>query len=120
MREPAVLCGRDWFAACRRALDPMVRIDWTYAEGDDMAADSVVCSIAGSAPALLSAERTALNFLQMLSATATVTRRYAARSPRNGQSPRLPVLDTRKTLPRLRLAQKHAVRMGVANQRMAL
>ncbi len=122
VREEAVLCGIDWFEACVRALDPAVTFDWSFAEGDEMTAGSTVCELAGHARALLSGERPALNFLQLLSGTATVTRRYA-RAIR-GASPNARgclVLDTRKTVPGLRLAQKHAVRVGGgANQRIAL
>jgi nicotinate-nucleotide pyrophosphorylase (carboxylating) len=122
VREASVLCGRDWFEASVLALDPAARFDWSYAEGADMAPDTPVCELAGSARALLSAERTALNFLQLLSGTATAARRYARAI--EGVSPNpggCMVLDTRKTIPGLRLAQKHAVRVGGgANQRLAL
>ena len=122
VREKAVLCGRDWFEACFRALDPAVRIAWRYAEGSDMAADTTVCEVRGDARALLTAERSALNFLQLLSGTATVTRRHVRAI--EGASPNpggCAVLDTRKTIPGLRQAQKHAVRVGGgSNQRIAL
>jgi nicotinate-nucleotide pyrophosphorylase (carboxylating) len=122
VREAAVLCGVDWFDACHRALDPAVHIDWGYAEGDEMVPDTIVCTLAGSGPALLSGERAALNFLQLLSATATAARRYARAIEGASPNPRgCLVLDTRKTIPGLRLAQKHAVRVGGgANQRLAL
>ena len=81
VREEAVLCGRDWFEACFRALDPAARRRWRYDEGADMAADTPVCDVHGDARAILTAERSALNFLQLLSGTATVTRR-----PRRGRS----------------------------------
>ncbi|HEY4753518.1 MAG TPA: hypothetical protein VIH37_09545, partial [Candidatus Limnocylindrales bacterium] len=122
VREAAVLCGRDWFEACHRALDPSAEFRWTYAEGADMEAGAAVCHVTASAPALLSAERASLNFLQFLSATATTTRRHVRAI--EGASPNARgcvVLDTRKTLPGLRLAQKHAVRVGGGrNQRIAL
>lgn len=122
VREEAVLCGRDWFEACLLALDPVARIDWRYAEGADMAADTPVCEVGGDGRALLTAERPALNFLQLLSGTATLTRRYARAIEGASPNPRgCLVLDTRKTIPGLRLAQKHAVRVGGgANQRLAL
>jgi len=121
-REAAVLCGRDWFEACVLALDPGARVDWRYAEGADMAADTIVCELRGDARAILSAERPALNFLQLLSGTATLTRHHVRAI--EGASPNpggCAVLDTRKTIPGLRLAQKHAVRVGGgSNQRLAL
>lgn len=122
VREAAVLCGRDWFDACVLALDPGARIEWRYPEGADMAADTTVCEIAGNARALLTAERSALNFLQLLSGTATAARRHARAIEGASPNPRgCVVLDTRKTIPGLRLAQKHAVRVGRgANQRLAL
>lgn len=122
VREAAVLCGRDWFEGCVRALDPSARIDWAYDEGADMNADTPVCELQGDARALLSAERPALNFLQLLSGTATVTRRHVRAIEGASPNPRgCAVLDTRKTLPGLRLAQKYAVRTGGGrNQRLAL
>ena len=117
VREFAVLCGAPWFEGVMRQVDPRIRIDWRYAEGDVMEADSEVCIIEGPARALLTAERGALNFLQLLSGVATATRRYvdAIKGTRSA------ILDTRKTLPGLRLAQKYAVRVGGGmNQRLAL
>lgn len=107
-KEAAVIAGRPWFDACFRALDPQVRIDWRVAEGDRVEAGTVICTFAGRSRALLSGERCALNFLQTLSATATRTAEYAAAL----SGTRTRVLDTRKTLPGLRLAQKYAVRVG--------
>ena len=107
-RESAVLCGAPWAEAALRALDPNVRITWHVAEGQRCAADQVVLEIDGNAHALLSAERTALNFLQLLSAVATKTRTYVDAVA----GTRAQIVDTRKTLPGLRLAQKYAVRMG--------
>jgi len=122
VRESALLCGRDWFCSCLSTLDPTARIDWQYGEGATMSADSQVCHIEANARALLSAERPALNFLQLLSGTATVTRRHVEAIEGAATSPRgCAVLDTRKTLPGLRQAQKYAVRVGGGrNQRLAL
>jgi nicotinate-nucleotide pyrophosphorylase (carboxylating) len=122
VREDAVLCGRDWFDACVRALDTTARVDWAFAEGADMPAGSTVCELDGQARALLSAERPALNFLQLLSATATTTRAHVRAIEGASPNPNgCQVLDTRKTLPGLRQAQKYAVRVGGGrNQRLAL
>lgn len=116
-REPAVLCGTAWFEMTFRAFDPSVTVEWTAADGDAVAADRILCTLHGSARALLSGERTALNFLQTLSGTATLASTYRDRVAG------LPVvlLDTRKTLPGLRAAQKYAVRCGgCSNHRMGL
>ena len=112
-KEDAVVCGRPWFDACHRALDPGVRIDWRVAEGDRVAAGTVLATLAGRTRALVSAERTALNFLQTLSGTATMTAAYVA-AVRGARAPAPDplILDTRKTIPGLRLAQKYAVRVG--------
>ncbi|MBK1710070.1 carboxylating nicotinate-nucleotide diphosphorylase [Marichromatium gracile] len=116
-RESAVLCGRDWFAAVFHALDPAIRIDWEAADGARVAPGQRLCVITGPVRALLTGERTAMNLLQTLSGTATRTRRFAdavAGLP-------VAVLDTRKTLPGLRLQQKYAVRCGGGtNHRMGL
>jgi nicotinate-nucleotide pyrophosphorylase (carboxylating) len=126
VREPAVLCGRDWFDGCVKALDASARIDWQHAEGAAMAAGATVCRIEADARALLTAERPALNFLQLLSATATATRAHVeaiagVTAPRRNASGGCAILDTRKTLPGLRQAQKYAVRVGGGhNQRLAL
>ncbi len=122
VREPAVLCGRAWFEACIQALDPQALIQWDYVEGDAMQADTRVCHIQAYARALLSAERPALNFLQMLSGTATLTSRHVAAMEGVSPNPKgCVVLDTRKTIPGLRQAQKYAVRIGGGhNQRLAL
>ena len=121
-REDAVLCGRAWFDGCLLALDPDARISWTVDEGGRMAPNTVVCSIEAQARALLSAERPALNFLQLLSATATLTRAHVDAIAGVSPNPRgCAILDTRKTLPGLRQAQKYAVRAGGGrNQRLAL
>lgn len=121
-KEPGVLCGRAWFSGCVKALDPLAHIEWTLAEGAWFEAGARLCSLSGNARALLSAERPALNFLQLLSATATLTRRYVQAVAGASPNPRgCAVLDTRKTLPGLRQAQKYAVRVGGGqNQRLAL
>ena len=122
IRQAAVLCGIDWFEGTLKKLDPQAKISWHYMEGDFMKPDTTVCDIQADSQALLSAERTCINFLQTLSWTATITRQYveaiAGASPNaNGCA----VLDTRKTLPGLRQAQKYAVRVGSGqNQRLAL
>ncbi len=117
VREAAVLCGAPWFEAVMQRLDSRLRIDWAHVEGAPMAADDVVCIIEGPARALLTAERSALNFLQLLSGVASATRRYV--DVVAGTNAR--ILDTRKTMPGLRLAQKYAVRVGGGlNQRLAL
>ncbi len=107
-RESAVICGRDWFDRVFSCLDPSIRIDWYVADGERADAGRSVAELRGATRALLSGERTALNFLQTLSGTATRARRYA------DLVADLPVrlLDTRKTVPGLRLAQKYAVRCG--------
>ena len=116
-REAMVLCGQAWFEAVFRQLDPAIVIEWQVQEGDDVAAGSVLCQLRGPARALLTGERTALNLLQTLSATATVARRYANAVAGSGCK----VLDTRKTLPGLRLAQKYAVKCGgCVNHRIGL
>jgi nicotinate-nucleotide pyrophosphorylase (carboxylating) len=107
-RESAVICGAPWATAALRALDPDARITWHVQEGQRCAVDQVVLEVEGSARALLSAERTALNFLQMLSAVATKTRTYVDAVA----GTKAHIVDTRKTLPGLRMAQKYAVRMG--------
>lgn len=107
-KEDAVVCGRPWFDACHRALDPGVRIDWRVAEGDRVAAGTVLATLSGRARTLVSAERTSLNFLQTLSGTATATAAHVDAVRGTGTR----ILDTRKTIPGLRLAQKYAVRVG--------
>ncbi len=122
VREAAVCCGQPWFNGVVMALDDTARLDWHVAEGADMQPDTVICDIRADGRALLSAERPALNFLQTLSATATTTRQHVRAIEGASPNPKgCQVLDTRKTLPGLRLAQKYAVRMGGgANQRLAL
>ena len=121
-KQDAVICGRPWFDACMQALDAKAQVRWATTEGQAVKAGAVVCEIDAEARALLSAERPALNFLQMLSAVATATRGYvdaiAGLSPNPGGCA---ILDTRKTQPGLRQAQKYAVRVGGGqNQRLAL
>ena len=108
VREPATLCGRAWFDETFRQLDPRVAVTWNAADGAQVAADSIVCELRGPARSIVTGERTALNFLQTLSGTATATRTYADLVA----GTRTRILDTRKTLPGLRLAQKYAVRCG--------
>ncbi|HQZ30580.1 MAG TPA: carboxylating nicotinate-nucleotide diphosphorylase [Arenimonas sp.] len=116
-KEAGTIAGRPWFDACFRALDPDVEIHWRVAEGQAVAAGTVLVTLAGRTRALVSAERPALNFLQTLSATATCTARYVAAVA----GTRTRILDTRKTLPGLRVAQKYAVRAGGGvNHRMGL
>ena len=107
-KQDAVVCGRPWFDACHRALDPDVRIDWRVAEGDRVPAGTVLATLQGRSRALVSAERASLNFMQTLSATATATAHHVAAVAGTGTR----ILDTRKTLPGLRQAQKYAVRVG--------
>ena len=116
-RQEAVLCGQAWFESCFRKLDPRVKITWQIREGERMAKGAAVCRVEGRARALVSAERSALNFLQLLSAVATATRRLVDAAA----GTRAKIVDTRKTLPGLRIAQKYAVRAGGgANHRMGL
>jgi len=116
-REPAVIAGRDWFDACFCALDPSMTITWHCGEGAHVAAKDVLCTMHGNARALVGAERCALNFLQTLSGTATVTAQYVAAV----RGTKTVILDTRKTLPGLRVAQKYAVRCGGgSNHRIGL
>jgi nicotinate-nucleotide pyrophosphorylase (carboxylating) len=116
-KEDAVICGRPWFDACHRALDPDVRIEWRVQEGDLARRGTVLATLDGRARALVTAERTSLNFLQTLSGTATIVADHVAAV--RGTHTR--ILDTRKTIPGLRLAQKYAVRVGGgSNHRMGL
>jgi nicotinate-nucleotide pyrophosphorylase (carboxylating) len=116
-KEAAVVAGRPWFDACFRALDPAARLHWRVADGDAITAGTVVVEFEGRTRALLGAERCALNFLQTLSATATRTAEFVAAVA----GTRARILDTRKTLPGLRLAQKYAVRCGGGdNHRLGL
>jgi nicotinate-nucleotide pyrophosphorylase (carboxylating) len=116
-RVEATLCGEPWVDACFRNLDPDVQMRWLVPEGGTVAAGTRVCEIEGQSRALLTGERTALNFLQTLSAVATMTRRYVEAV----KGTRAAIVDTRKTLPGLRLAQKYAVRCGGgANHRLGL
>jgi len=107
-RQPMVLCGQAWFDAVFKQLSPEIMIEWLCDEGDSVAAGALLCRLNGPARALLTGERTALNLLQTLSATATIARHYADAVAGTGCK----VLDTRKTIPGLRLAQKYAVKCG--------
>ncbi len=106
--EDAVLCGRPWFESVFRQLDAAIVINWNADDGDAIAAGQTLCTLHGAVGALLTGERTAINFLQTLSGTATTTRHYADRL----SGTKTTLLDTRKTLPGLRYAQKYAVRCG--------
>lgn len=107
-REQAVIAGRPWFDACHHQVDAATRIEWHVAEGEQVTPDTVICTLEGAARSLVTGERSALNFLQTLSGTATTAARYATALAGTGTR----VLDTRKTLPGLRAAQKYAVRVG--------
>lgn len=116
-REAAILCGIPWVECCFQQIASETEIQWRVAEGEHIHANQILCEISGNARAMLTAERSALNFLQTLCATATLTRRYVdAIAGTNAQ-----ILDTRKTLPGMRLAQKYAVSLGGGmNQRLGL
>jgi nicotinate-nucleotide pyrophosphorylase (carboxylating) len=116
-REAGILCGGPWFEQSFRSLDPGIEIQWLCTEGATLTPDRLLCRLSGNTRALLSAERTALNFLQSLSGTASLTARYLAAVAGTG----VRLLDSRKTIPGLRQAQKYAVRCGGgANHRMGL
>ncbi len=116
-REPMVLCGQAWFDAVFQQLSPNIDIAWRHQDGESLEANTLLCTLKGPARALLSGERTALNLLQTLSATATTARRYAEAVA----GTRCKILDTRKTVPGLRLAQKYAVKCGgCSNHRIGL
>ena len=116
-REPAILCGTDWADATFKQLDPGIRLDWQARDGDRLIAEMPVLKLSGPARPILTGERTALNFLQTLSGTATAASRYVEAVAGTGCR----ILDTRKTLPGLRLAQKYAARCGGAqNHRLGL
>lgn len=116
-REPAVLCGRPWFGEVFAQLDSSVHIEWKVEEGGALQTNATVCELEGPVRALLTGERSALNFLQLLSGVATATQRYVQAV----LGTHALIMDTRKTLPGLRLAQKYAVKVGGgANQRLGL
>ncbi len=116
-REDCVVCGIDWFNAVFEALDPSIKIEWKCQDGDKVSANDTLCELEGSARNILTAERSAMNFLQTLSGTATITSRYV----RELKGTNCELLDTRKTIPMLRLAQKYAVYCGGGkNHRMGL
>jgi nicotinate-nucleotide pyrophosphorylase (carboxylating) len=122
VREEAVLCGIDWFEGTLKTLDPAATITWHYLDGDLMKPDTKVCDIEAHSRALLSAERPCINFLQTLSSTASIARQHVEAITGVSPNPKgCAVLDTRKTIPGLRQAQKYAVRVGGGqNQRLAL
>ena len=116
-REDAVICGIDWVEACFHHVNKEIKIKWLVNEGEKVSANQLLCKISGNARAILTAERAALNFLQTLSAVATHTRQYVLAA----SGTKVEILDTRKTIPGLRLAQKYAVTVGGgSNQRLAL
>ena len=116
-REQAIICGLPWVEYCFQRLAPDCAIQWHIAEGDEVVANQTLCEISGNARQMLTTERCALNFLQTLSATATVTRQYV----KAVEGTRARILDTRKTIPGMRLAQKYAVIIGGGdNQRLGL
>ena len=116
-REDAVICGIDWAEACFHHVNKDIKIKWLVNEGEKVSANQLLCKISGNARAILTAERCALNFLQTLSAVATHTRLYVLAA----SGTKVEILDTRKTIPGLRLAQKYAVTVGGgSNQRLAL
>jgi nicotinate-nucleotide pyrophosphorylase (carboxylating) len=116
-RQDAVLCGTEWFNRTVEALDPEAEIFWHHADGEEVVAGTSLCEMEGDARALLTAERTAINFVQLLSAVATRTRTFV----KLVEGTRAKILDTRKTLPGLRIAQKYAVKVGGgANHRIGL
>jgi nicotinate-nucleotide pyrophosphorylase (carboxylating) len=116
-REDCVFCGLDWFEETYRQLDDEILIDWSVDDGDEIKAGQIICTISGSSQKIVMGERTALNFLQTLSATATQSKRYADKVRETTTK----VLDTRKTIPGLRMAQKYAVSCGgCENHRLGL
>lgn len=116
-REAAVLCGTQWFSRCFAALDPGIELTWSAQDGDPVVAEQTLCHLKGPARSMLTGERTALNFLQMLSGVATLTAQYVAAVA----GTQAKIVDTRKTLPGLRLAQKYAVHCGGGgNHRLGL
>jgi nicotinate-nucleotide pyrophosphorylase (carboxylating) len=116
-REKAVICGIPWVNEVFQQLDPSISLDWTAEDGDNIEENQSLCRLKGNARHLLTGERTALNFLQTLSGTATISRQYAELV----ENSKFRILDTRKTVPGLRLAQKYAVKIGgCSNHRMGL
>ena len=116
-REGCVFCGLDWFEETYRQVDDDILIDWSIDDGDLIAADQIICTISGSSRNIVTGERTALNFIQTLSATATLSNKYAEKVKDTNTK----ILDTRKTIPGLRMAQKYAVSCGgCENHRLGL
>ena len=117
VREPAIICGIEWVNETFKQIDNNIKLDWKVKEGDPVSVDQIICHISGPAKNILTAERTALNFLQTLSGTATLTAKYVAKLNHT----KTKLLDTRKTIPGLRYAQKYAVKCGGGfNHRMGL
>lgn len=117
VREPAVVCGIDWFNRCFAEIDPAITVMWHVNEGDHVGPETLLCELQGASRALLSGERAALNFLQLMSGVATRTAAFVA----TVAGTRAQIVDTRKTIPGLRFAQKYAVRVGGGgNHRLAL
>ena len=110
-REHAILCGQDWFNEVFKQLDAGIQINWHFQDGEVISAEQCVCTLSGQSQALLTGERTAMNFLQTLSGTASITQTYVAQLKQNSNNT-IKLLDTRKTIPGLREAQKYAVRCG--------
>jgi nicotinate-nucleotide pyrophosphorylase (carboxylating) len=116
-REDCIFCGLDWFEETYRQIDDEILIDWFVDDGDEIKAEQIICTISGASQKIVTGERTALNFVQTLSATATVSRSYAEKVANTETK----VLDTRKTIPGLRMAQKYAVSCGgCENHRIGL
>lgn len=112
-REDAILCGKDWFNEVFRQLDQKIHINWHYEDGDKLSNEQCVCTLTGNSRSILTGERSAMNFLQTLSATASITHHYVQHLQQNSKTQnRVKLLDTRKTIPGLRDAQKYAVRCG--------
>ena len=112
-REDAILCGQDWFSEVFRQLDKKIQLDWHYEDGNSLSNELCVCTLTGNSRAILTGERTAMNFLQTLSATASITHHYVQHLQQSSKTQhRVKLLDTRKTIPGLREAQKYAVRCG--------
>lgn len=116
-REACTFCGLDWFEETYRQIDEEILIDWCVDDGDEIEPDQIICTLSGSSQNIVSGERTALNFVQTLSATATISARFAAKLVNSETK----ILDTRKTIPGLRMAQKYAVSCGgCENHRLGL
>ncbi len=116
-RETCIFCGLDWFEETYRQIDEEILIDWCIDDGEQIEAGDIICTLSGSSQNIVTGERTALNFVQMLSATASLSAKYAAQV----SDFETKILDTRKTIPGLRMAQKYAVSCGgCENHRLGL